>query len=59
MDLLYETMIFEGPHDGYQERYHNKVAALAGHDRAVTLVRDALGLPRPTSSPLPLPLEQP
>jgi len=37
--MLYETMIFGGPHDDYQERYHNKVAALAGHDRAVALVR--------------------
>jgi hypothetical protein len=39
--VLYETMIFGGAHDQHQERYHNKVAALAGHDRAVALVRDA------------------
>ena len=37
--VLYETMIFGGVHDAYQERYHDKVSALAGHDRAVALIR--------------------
>lgn len=39
--VLYETMIFGGEHDQYEERYHNGVAALAGHDRAIALVRDS------------------
>lgn len=39
--LLYETMIFGGEHDEHQERYPNKVAALAGHDRALAMVRDS------------------
>lgn len=40
--LLYETMIFGGRHDQYMSRYHDREAALAGHDRAV---RRALGAP--------------
>ena len=40
--ILYETMIFGGEHDEYQERYPNKISALAGHDQAVALVRDSL-----------------
>jgi len=39
--ILYETMIFGGNHDSYQDRYRNKVAAAAGHDRAMALVRDS------------------
>jgi hypothetical protein len=39
--LIYETMIFGGPHDEYQERHPNRDAALAGHDQAVALARDA------------------
>ena len=38
--LLYETMIFGGTHDQYQERYSTRQAALAGHTHAV---RIALG----------------
>ena len=45
--VLYETMIFGGPHDQHEERYHNKVAALVGHDRAVALVRESLSSPPP------------
>lgn len=37
--LVYETMIFGGKHDQYQERYPTEAAALAGHDQAVALVR--------------------
>lgn len=37
--MLYETMIFGGENDGFQERYSNAVAALAGHDQAVASVR--------------------
>ena len=36
--LLWETMIFEGEHDQYQERYSNYEAALRGHDEAIKLV---------------------
>jgi hypothetical protein len=38
--LIYETMIFGGPHDEAQWRYASKEAALAGHDRAVALACD-------------------
>ena len=47
--ILYETMIFGGPHDQYQERYSTRQAALVGHTHAV---RIALGVleeaPTPT-----------
>jgi hypothetical protein len=39
--LIFETMIFGGPHDEWQWRYPNRDAALAGHDQAVALARDA------------------
>lgn len=32
--VLWETMIFGGPHDGYQDRYTSKAEALAGHKSA-------------------------
>ena len=32
-------LIFGGPHNGWQVRYPNRVAALAGHDQAVELAR--------------------
>ncbi len=38
--VLYETMIFGGPHDERQWRYATREAALAGHDQAVSLARD-------------------
>jgi hypothetical protein len=37
--LLYETMIFGGPHDGYQERYASREEAERGHLSAVALAR--------------------
>ena len=37
--LLYETMIFGGPHDQYQERYATRAEALAGHIKAVELAK--------------------
>lgn len=37
--LLWETMIFGGEQDGYQERYSSREAALAGHTKAVALVK--------------------
>ena len=36
--ILYETMIFGGEHNDYQERYATKEQALAGHAKAVALV---------------------
>ena len=33
--LLFETMIFGGPNDGYQERYETWEQAEAGHAKAV------------------------
>lgn len=46
--VLWETMIFGGKHDDYQERYTSVEAALAGHNLACQLVRDAdyVNLPR-------------
>ena len=40
--LIFETMIFGGEHDQYQYRYATKAEAIAGHERAVQLVREAL-----------------
>lgn len=42
--LLWETMIFGGPHDGYQRRYSSRDAAYAGHQDACRMVT-ALDLP--------------
>lgn len=38
--VLYETMIFGGKHDQYQERYSTPEEALIGHEVAVKLVRN-------------------
>lgn len=38
--ILWETMIFGGEHDGYQERYTSHEDALAGHERALNLVNN-------------------
>lgn len=35
--LLFETMVFGGPHDGFQERYRTWDEAQAGHKAAVEL----------------------
>lgn len=35
--LLFETMIFGGEHDDYQDRYSTWDEAVAGHERAVNL----------------------
>lgn len=37
--LLFETMIFGGPHDEYQERYSTWAEAEAGHAKAVAMVQ--------------------
>lgn len=40
--ILFETMIFGGKHDQYQERYSTWVEARKGHKRAVNLVKKSL-----------------
>ena len=35
--ILWETMIFGGPHDGYQERYTSHEDAVRGHEEAMRL----------------------
>ena len=37
--LIYETMIFGGEHDQYQERYSTKNEAITGHERACELLK--------------------
>lgn len=37
--MLWETMIFGGPHDDECWRYATREAALAGHDQALMLAR--------------------
>lgn len=39
--LLFETMIFGGKHDEYQERYSTRAEAIAGHARALEMVKQA------------------
>ncbi len=39
--LVFETMIFGGPHDGSQWRYTTYNAALAGHDQALARAEGA------------------
>jgi hypothetical protein len=38
LPVLWETMIFGGEHDQYQERYTSHEDALAGHQKALDLV---------------------
>jgi len=38
--LLFETMIFGGPHDQYQERYTTWEEAEAGHAKALEIVKE-------------------
>lgn len=40
--VLWETMIFGGPHDQYQERYRSRTDALSGHARACFLVQETV-----------------
>lgn len=42
--VLWETMIFGGPHDGYSDRYTSHADAMAGHEKAK---RIALGQEEP------------
>ena len=43
--LLFETMVFGGPHDGEQDRYSTWDEAQAGHDATVARVREAADAP--------------
>lgn len=36
--VLFETMVFGGKHDGYQERYETKEQAIKGHKIACAMV---------------------
>lgn len=38
--MIYETMIFGGPHDDSQWRYSTREQAESGHSAAVTLARE-------------------
>jgi hypothetical protein len=38
--ILFETMIFGGIHNQYMDRYATKAEALAGHARALNMVRE-------------------
>lgn len=42
--LWFETMIFEGPHDGYCERYTTYDDALEGHQKAVAIAKGEIKL---------------
>lgn len=44
--VLWETMIFGGPHDEYQERYTSHDEAVAGHTKALELVKSTSGISR-------------
>ncbi len=39
LPLLFETMIFKGPHDGWQDRYTTWEEAELGHKRIVQLLQ--------------------
>ncbi len=39
--VLWESMIFGGPDEGYQERYTTKADALAGHERLIKMLMRA------------------
>ncbi len=41
--VLFETMIFGGKHDLFQERYCTKAEAIEGHARALAMVMEAAG----------------
>lgn len=39
--ILWETLIFGGPHDGWQQRYSSLKNAYAGHVKALQFIRDS------------------
>lgn len=41
--ILFETMIFGGEHDQYQDRYATRDEALAGHAKALALAKGEPG----------------
>lgn len=43
--VLWETMIFGGPHDMYQKRYVSHAQAVEGHGEAVALAQSAVADP--------------
>jgi hypothetical protein len=47
--LVWETMVFGGRWDGYQERHSSEVNARVGHERAVKLVETVEGKTRETA----------
>jgi len=42
--LIFETMIFGGPHEEYCERYSTEEEARAGHERIVAALREGRSL---------------
>lgn len=42
--VLWETMIFGGRHDGWQDRYSSADAARVGHERGVAIVKGEIAL---------------
>jgi hypothetical protein len=50
--VLWETMIFGGPFEGYQQRYTAPLDALRGHAFAVALVEAFAAAPRKTKKAL-------
>lgn len=40
--LLFETMVFGGVHEGWQDRYATRKEATEGHERACAMVRESL-----------------
>lgn len=42
--LLFETMVFDGPLDGEQERYHTWDEAVKGHEEMLKRVKNELNL---------------
>lgn len=50
--VLWETMIFGGPFDEWQDRYTSNLDALRGHARAVALVNLHRAAPRKTKKAL-------
>lgn len=36
--ILFETMVFGGPHDGYTQRYSTFVEAINGHEHTISKV---------------------
>lgn len=39
--LIYETMVFGGPHDGEMDRYATRAEAEKGHQRMVEFVKES------------------